>query len=126
MNDEIQSGHAFARQVAAIEDNVLVTTTWLDADASRDKSQNPRQWSPVRFPSSLAKSSPAHPGLYGENTGFGSRKDMLLSAHQTRRYGLVGMAWYNEKQLLSGHYATLEDYKRIIKSLRSAEDEQKL
>ena len=39
---------------------------------------------------------------------------MLVAAHQMRRYGLEGMAWYDEEQLLSGSYATLEEYGRVI------------
>lgn len=116
-NGEIQSGHDFARQVAAIkEGNVLVTTTWLDANASKDDGEDPRYWSPVKYLSSLADANPVHPGLYGENTGDGSLEDMRLSAHQMRRYGLVGMAWYKESQLLSGRYATLAGYERIIEA----------
>jgi hypothetical protein len=42
---------------------------------------------------------------------------MQISAHQMRRYGLIGMAWYDEEQLFSGRYATLDDYKQIVKSL---------
>ena len=111
----IQKGHDFARQVGAIEDdNVLVTTTWLDADPSGDDDQNPSEWSPVKYLSSLAGSNPTHPGLYGENTGPGSLEDMQISAYQMRRYGLIGMAWYDEEQLFSGRYATLDDYGRVI------------
>lgn len=114
VNGEIQSGRDFARQVGAIEDeNVLVTTTWLDADATRDDGQDPRFWSPAKYLSSQAESNPARPGLYGENTGSGSLEDMQVAAHQMRRYGLIGMAWYDEEQLFSGRYATLEDYKCV-------------
>lgn len=117
MNGEIQSGHDFARQVGAIEDtNVLVTTTWLDANASRDNGKDPRYWSPVKYLSFLSEVNPVRPGLYGENTGRGSLEDMLSSVHQMRRYGLVGMAWYKESELLSGRYATLTEYERIIES----------
>lgn len=122
INGEIQSGHDFARQVAAIEDgNVLVTTTWLDANASKDSGEDPRYWSPVKYLSSLAETNPVHPSLYGENTGDGSLEDMLLSDHQMRRYELVGMAWYKESQLLSGRHATLAEYKRIIEASQEKE-----
>lgn len=115
----IQAGHAFARQVKAIEDdNVLVATTALDAPASGDDDEDPNNWSPVKYLSLLATSNPARPGLYGENTGAGSYEDMLRAASQMRRYGLVGMSWYNEEQLFSGRYATLGDYERVIESSR--------
>ena len=115
----IQSGHDFARQVGAIEDDhVLVTTTWLDAPASGDDERDPRHWSAVKYLSYLAESNPTRPRLYGENTGAGSLEDMLLSAHQMRRYLLIGMSWYDEEQLFSGRYATLEDYECVIKSMQ--------
>jgi hypothetical protein len=114
---EIQSGRDFARQVGAIEDeNVLVTTTALEVDPSQDDGQDPSNWSPVKYLSSLAESNPTYPGLYGENSGSGSLEDMQISASQMRRYGLIGMAWYDEEQLFSGRYATLDDYGRVLRS----------
>jgi len=113
----VQSGHDFARQVGAIEDdNVLVTTTALDAPASGDDDEDPSNWSAVKYLSTLAQSNPTRPRLYGENTGSGSSEDMRVAASQMRRYGLIGMAWYDEEQLLSGRYATLDDYERVIES----------
>lgn len=113
----IQGGRDFARQVGSIkDDNVLVTTTALDAPASGDDGEDAGNWSPVKYLSFLAGSNPARPGLYGENTGPGSREDMLLAASQMRRYGLVGMSWYDEEQLFSGRYATLDDYESVIES----------
>jgi hypothetical protein len=117
VNGVIQRGHDFARQVGAIEDhNVLVTTAWLDAPGSRDDDQDPSNWTPVKYLSYLTESNPANPGLYGENTGAGSREDMWIAASQMRRYGLLGMAWYNEEQLFSGRYANLAEYGRVIKT----------
>lgn len=44
-NGEVQRGFDFARQVMAINDpNVIITTTWLDADASADNGPDPRYW----------------------------------------------------------------------------------
>jgi len=115
----LQSGHDFARQVRMIEDdNVLVTTTWLDAPTSGDDDEDPSNWSAAKYLFTLAKSNPAGPGLYGENTGAGSSEDMRVAAYQMRRYGLVGMSWYDEEQLFSGRYATLDDYERVIKSFQ--------
>jgi hypothetical protein len=116
-NGEVQRGLDFERQVEAIEDRaVLVTTTWLDADASGDAGGDPRYWSPVKYLSSLAKAHPLSLELYGENTGHGDRATMEFSDSQMRRYGLTGMAWYNEEQLFSGRYATLDDYERVIRA----------
>jgi hypothetical protein len=113
----IQSGHDFARQVSAIEDgNVLLTATFLDAPACRDTDQDPTHWSPMKYLSHLAKSNPAHPGLYGENTGAGSPEDMRIAVHQMRRYDLAGMAWYDEEQLFSDHNADLKHYEDVIES----------
>jgi hypothetical protein len=117
VNGEIQRGSDFARLVGAIEDDrVLVTTTWLDADASKDDGQDRRYWSPVKYLSTLTESNPARPDLYGENKGMGSLEDMLLSVYQMQRYGLAGMAWYHEKQLFSGRYATLTEYGTAIET----------
>jgi hypothetical protein len=122
VNGEIQRGHDFARLVEAIQDdNVLVTTTWLDADASRDDGQDQRYWSPAKYLSALTESSAIHPKLYGENKGMGSIEDMLISAHQMRRYRLVGMAWFDESQLLSDRYATLTTYEQVIKTYQGSE-----
>jgi hypothetical protein len=121
-NGEIQSGRDFARQVGAIEDeNVLVTTTALEVDPSEDDGRDPSNWTAVKYLSSLAESNPVHPGLYGENSGSGSLEDMQISASQMQRYGLIGMAWYDEEQLFSGRYATLDDYGCVIKSCHQSE-----
>ena len=115
INGEIQRGYDFARQIAAIHDpGVIVTTTWLDADASRDDDPDSSYWSPVKFLAKLAQAQPLHLPVYGENTGQGSREQMELSAAQAMRYGLVGMAWFNEGELFSGRYATLADYQWVI------------
>jgi hypothetical protein len=114
-NGEVQRGLDFERQVRAIEDeDVLVTTTWLDADASGDARADPRYWSPAKYLSSLADDHPLCLRAYGENTGRGDWEAMELSASQMRRYGFLGMAWYNEEQLFSGRYATPRDYERVI------------
>ena len=114
-NGEIQRGYDFARQILAIEDpNVIVTTTWLDADASADDGPDLRYWSPVKYLAYLANRHPLSLPLFGENTGKGSRTAMELSAAQMERYNLVGMAWYNEIELFSGQYANLEDYRQVI------------
>ena len=114
-NGEVQRGFDFARQVMAINDpNVIITTTWLDADASADNSPDPRYWSPVKYLAYLADRHPLSFPLFGENTGKGMRAEMDLSAAQMERYDLIGMAWYNESELFSGQYANLEDYRQVI------------
>ena len=122
-NGEIQRGLDFERQVGTIEDsNVLVTTAWLDADASGDSDEDPRYWSPVHYLSSLVEGHPQDPEMYGENTGRGEASEMELSASRMREYGLAGMAWYNEDQLFSDRYANLEDYERVIETSRKQDD----
>jgi hypothetical protein len=119
-NGEIQRGFDFVRQIAAITDSgVIVTTTWLDADASADDGDDPRFWSPVKYLSTLASNHPLHLETFGENTGKGMLAEMRLSASQMDRYHLIGMAWYREDELLSGNYATLDDYGRIIAEFES-------
>ena len=112
---EIQRGLDFARQIVAINDpNVIITTTWLDANASADDDADPRYWSPVKYLASLTQSHSPVLKLFGENTGRGQVVEMERSALQMERYGLLGMAWYREEELFSGQYATLADYERII------------
>lgn len=119
-NGEIQRGYDFARQIAAISDpKVIITTTWLDADAATlaapgDESIDPRQWSPVKYLESLAATHPLNLRLFGENTGWGSRANMYRSAAQATAYGLIGMMWFREDQLFSGKYASLTDYQQVI------------
>jgi hypothetical protein len=116
-NGEIQRGFDFARQIAAITDpGVIVTTTWLDADASADDNDDLRYWSPVKYLSVLAKIHPLYLKMFGENTGHGSRTEMQFSASQMRRHQLLGMAWFREEELFSGDYATLRDYQQLIAS----------
>jgi len=121
-NGEIQRGYDYARQIAAISDpKIIVTTTWLDADAAAlaapgDQSTDSRQWSPVKYLAALAESHPLNLRLFGENTGWGNRTDMDRSAAQATKYGLIGMMWFREDQLFSGKYASLADYQQVISS----------
>ncbi len=115
INGEVQRGYDFARLVSRINDpNVVVTTTWLDADATRDNNANPTDWSPVKYLATLAKSHPLHLGVAGENAGQGNAAVMRLVGAQMQRYELVALIWSRESELLSGAYATLDDYKRLI------------
>jgi hypothetical protein len=121
VNGEVQRGFDFARQIAAIQDpNVIITTTWLDAEASGDQGADLRYWSPVKYLAFLANRHPLNLLLFGENTGQGTRAEMNLSSAQMERYGLIGMAWYNETELLSGKYASLQDYKQVIAKYSSS------
>jgi hypothetical protein len=114
-NGEIQRGYDFARQVRAISDPGLVlTTTWLDADGSRDSGSDERYWSPIHYLAHLAASHPLHLATYGENAGQGSASTLRFVDQQARAYGLLGFAWANEAELFSGHYATLADYAAVI------------
>jgi hypothetical protein len=118
---ELQTGHDFARQIQAVADNnVIVTTTWLDADATHDGGANQISWSPIKYLSSLATANPLQLHRFGENTGQGTKDAMIFSALQMRRYRLIGMAWYSETQLGSGHFATLDDYRAVISATRAA------
>jgi hypothetical protein len=115
LNGEIQRGFDFARQVGAIADpGVVVTTTWLDADGSRDGGADQRYWSPVHYLASLAAANPVRPALYGENTGHGSAAALAFTRAQAGRFGLLGFAWYCEGELFGGTHATLRDYAAVI------------
>ncbi|HZG67453.1 MAG TPA: hypothetical protein VEZ12_11965 [Herpetosiphonaceae bacterium] len=114
-NGEIQRGYDFAAHISAIGDpDVIVTTTWLDADASRDGGTDQRYWSPVKYLARLAADHPLRLAVFGENTGHGDREEMEHAAAQAQLYGLRGMAWFNAEELWSGRYATLDDYRLII------------
>jgi hypothetical protein len=93
---------------------VTVTTTWLDAQDDGDGTVDQRFWSPAKYLAALAADVEPSPELYGENTGGGGPGEMELSAYRMRRHGLLGMAWFNAEELLSGPYADLDDYERII------------
>lgn len=112
-NGEVQRGYDFARHVAAISDpGVWVASTWLDCPYGNDSVTDPGVGSPGRYIASLARAR----GLraYGENTGQGSASVLASTAARARSFGLVGFAWYNEEELLSGRYATLADMARVI------------
>ncbi len=120
INGEIQRGFDFARQIHAIDDpSVVVVTTWLDADTSGDNTYDVTRWSPVKYLSALVKANPLHLKMFGENTGQGNLASMHRSATQMERYQLIGMTWYRERELLTGKYATLEDYSRTIRDFES-------
>ncbi len=115
INGEMQRGYDFARLVSRINDpNVVVTTTWLDADATRDTGANPDDWSTIEYLASLANAHPLHLAVAGENAGQGSAAVMRLAGDQMQRYGLVALLWSRESELLGGAYATLDDYKRLV------------
>jgi hypothetical protein len=114
-NGETQRGFDFARQIRAIVDSkVVVTTTWIDAPADGDTSWNPKNWSPVKYLSSLADAHEPQLTKFGENTGKGDLQRMQLSTFQMQHNKLMGMAWYREEEMLAGTYAGLSDYERII------------
>ena len=113
INGEVPRGYDYARQVGALTDpGVVITSTWLDAPSGSDGGTDQRYWSPIHYLSFLADRAGRE--KFGENTGQGSLARMTLSAQQTTRYGLLGMLWYREDELLSGGYATLTDYQATI------------
>jgi hypothetical protein len=69
-------------------------------------------WRPVHYLASLA----AQNGMatYGENTGGGSASVLPFTASQARAYGLLGFAWFNEREVFGGSYATLDDLAALI------------
>lgn len=117
LNGEVQRGYDFNRQVAAISDaHVVVTTTWLNADATADSGADARYWSPVKYLASLAAAHPLRLRTFGENTGWDDRADMDRAAAQMERHKLLGLLWFREDQLYSGSYATFVDYVEVIRA----------
>jgi hypothetical protein len=119
VNGEIQRGYDFERQVDAIDDrNVIVTTTWLEAgrwDPTADCSKDPARWTPVHYLARLAARHPLQLRLFGENGGRDNRDDMEFAAHQMQRHGLLGMLWFSGSEMRSSRYASLEDYRNVIR-----------
>ncbi len=119
INGEVQRGFDFARLVGAINDpNVLVYTTWLDADDSGDTGADRRNWSPVRYLAALADANAVHPRLWGENTGRGDLSAMQRSFRQMRSYNLLGLLWAFEPELHGGGHASLSEYAALIEQAR--------
>ncbi len=115
VNGETERGVDYARQVAALTDPLVwLTTTWLNCTFGDDASADPTTWRPVHYLAYLASMHRPRLGLYGENSGEGSVVQMSFSAAQATRYGLSGMAWYDEAQLFSGRFATVANYKQTI------------
>lgn len=48
----------------------------------------------------------------GENAGQNSADDMGRCLERVKNLGMVGMLWYPESEMLSGRYASLDDYSR--------------
>jgi len=117
VNGETERGVDYARDIAALTDaGTLLDTTWLNCPFGNDNSADPVLWRPVHYLAVLARRHRPALGLYGENSGNGDAAQLSFSIAQARRYGLRGLAWYNEDQLFSGQYATLSDYQRAINS----------
>jgi hypothetical protein len=115
INGEVSRGFDYARYVGGITDpNVVVYSTWLNADDSNDGSTNPAIWSPIHYLASLANSNPVQPKVFGENTGADTAADMTRSFNQMRKYNLLGIVWAFEPELYSGTYASITDYKNAI------------
>jgi hypothetical protein len=121
VNGEIQRGYDFERQVAAIDDrDVLVTSTWLEAgrwDPDGDCGKDATRWTPVHYLAHLAERHPLRLRLFGENGGHDSHDDMEFAARQMRRYGLLGMLWFSGSEMRSGRYASLHDYRQVIRQV---------
>jgi hypothetical protein len=113
-NGETQRGYDVSRQVGALNalTGIVLTTTWLDCPFGSDTSTSQVDWRPVHYLAYLAGQHGM--AVYGENTGAGSSSVMSFTASQARTYGLLGMAWFNERELLGGTYATLADLSTLI------------
>ncbi len=121
-NGEIQRGHDFARHVHSLTDRqTVVYTTWVDAaDAIVDDAGVDRAgWSPVHYLAQLAEEHRLNLEVWGENTGWGTSEQMRLSFERVQAFGLTGLFWAFEEQLLDpgGRWATLGDYQALIEAL---------
>lgn len=118
-NGEVQRGFDFARFVAGISDpDVVLYTTWLNADASADGGDDQRHWSPVKYLAHLAAGHPARLRVMGENTGEDSAADLRTAMTQARTHHLLGVVWAFEPELFDGRWATLADLAAAIRDDR--------
>jgi hypothetical protein len=114
INGEVTRGYDFQRQIDCIHDaNVIVASTWLDADGSGDDGPDPARWSPIHYLSLLAGARRPNLRLFGENTGHGSPAALAFTAAQARRFGLCGFAWFRQEELDQPGLASLKDYQNI-------------
>jgi len=114
---EIPRGYDFARLVAGIDDpNVLVYSTWLDANFGDETSPDPAQWNPMRYLCTLAEAHQPQLDTWGENTGRNDLDAMERSFDRMRHYHMIGMVWAFEPDLYApkGKYARLADYQNLI------------
>lgn len=119
VNGNVQAGFDYARMIPRITDpNVIVCTTWLDADDRYDAGTEQTLWSPVHYLAVVASTNPLKLQMWGENTGRGNLPAMQLSFQQMRKYGLGGITWAFNPDLYSGQYATINEYATLIAQYR--------
>ncbi|HYM83635.1 MAG TPA: hypothetical protein VEY67_05760 [Candidatus Dormibacteraeota bacterium] len=113
-NGEVPRGYDYARQVKALSafSGIVLASTWLDCPYGNDASASPVDWRPIHYLTYLA--APYGMARYGENTGQGSASVLEFTAAQARTYGLLGFAWFNEREVYAGSYATISDIARIV------------
>jgi hypothetical protein len=116
-NGEVPRGFDFARQIQRIDDtNIIVASTWLDANGSGDDGPDQTQWSPVHYLAELATRHRPALRLFGENTGHGTAAALGFTVSQARRFGLCGFAWFREAELNQPGLATLGDIHNIART----------
>jgi hypothetical protein len=113
---EIAAGSDWARLIGGIGDpRVIVYCTWLDAPRRdcEDDGTDAARWSPVHWQSSLAAQNPRRLKVWGENTGQGGREALDVTFERVRRFGLMGVLWAFERDLVAEpgrHLATFAEY----------------
>jgi hypothetical protein len=116
-NGNLAKGLDVARFVAGIDDDaVVVYTTWLDADASRDGGSDPRYWSSPKYLAHLARDRDEPLSVMGENTGANGPDALELSFEQAREHGLEAIIWAFERELFEprGDLAGLAEFSAEI------------
>jgi hypothetical protein len=115
-NGELQRGYDFARFIAGIRDqDVVVHCTWLDGPGN-DASQNPQDWSPARFLSSLAQAHRPVLRLSGENTGGGGLEAIQRCLRRARDFHFSAFFYAFEPQLFDGVPPELADFAQAIEA----------
>jgi len=118
---ELQQGLDFSRLVAAVDDDeVVVTTTWLEADVEvpPGAEDDRRFWDPARYLAYLADNHPLDLEVFGETSRQNQPPALELAARRVKEYELAGMAWFDEVSLFSGRgHASLDDVRDVTSAI---------
>lgn len=112
----IQRGEDWEQSIGSLpnDDRVSVYTTWLDA-VFNDASTNKAHWSPAKYLAEVTRGTGR--ALYGENTGNNSPLHLSQTIDNMIHNHYSGMFWFNQNQLYSGVFSSMNNYGTEISAL---------